>query len=72
MKTVYLFGVVFLIIDLLLGFYIFDKGGTDAAIKSGLMGNLSVYYFYDCWSVCAGTYLVTCRKEKIAINTTRK
>lgn len=42
MKAVYLFGVIFLIIDLLLGFYIFDKGGADAAIKSGLMGNLSV------------------------------
>lgn len=42
MKAIYLFWVIFLIIDLLLGFYIFDRGGTDAVIKSGLMGNLSV------------------------------
>ena len=42
MKAVYILGVIFLIIDSLLGFYIFDKGGADAVIKSGLLGNLSV------------------------------
>lgn len=42
MKAVYILGVIFLIIDSSLGFYIFDKGGADAVINSGLLGNLSV------------------------------
>ena len=34
MKAVYLFGVIFLIIDLLLGFYIFDKGGHGWGMRN--------------------------------------
>jgi len=46
MKKIYFIGIMFLIIDSLLGLYIFDKGGTDAAIKSGFVGNISVFIIF--------------------------
>jgi len=53
MKYVYFLGLFFLSIDILMGFYISNIGGTEAALKSGIVGNLSVFTIF----ITVGVYV---------------